>query len=563
MVLKLDTQNIFQRLQLPRQDIEMLPFCGSNKASKVIEWTNSLKVTQSLGTCNQLYQAIPQVLRLQASAIERKQMLDALFAVAYPAAFGLGKDFLNQPLALPQQAQKMAVLGQAILNSLVSGYFLCLKNLLDDKKVKLDQRGLLGEIFFNALQCLALMQLRNAQLYSQASPLLWRQANSLYQLALHADEADKPVKSHYSGLQNASPKEIYLRLIALASARLNQLTQIDMGNVFSALESWSKAIKAPSATPSFWIDLNDDAAPTSQQKQPAPEGDSIFTVDFNVLTQQIASLLEGESNIIQTGYEISIPAELSSPSAIHLEQAWSKNVSRESHRQSSNQTAEVVVGFGLCHSKLSGIDNFADFIGHSKEKKKSDVGMPFLSNMLGALTPSDNRKLDTETNMHTSLRMTTQNISKEGYCFKWEGQQPVRIDAGDVICVREHAKRGWGLGIIRWIRKFKHHSLLGVQLLSNKPTAIAAACNFDDGGYSDFMRAFLLPSSHPHQGPTLLTAHILFKEGAKIKLKHDAASGFVLGRIANTQVTTSRVKTFTLQIQSDEKTTQDAHQHQL
>ncbi len=190
--------------------------------------------------------------------------------------------------------------------------------------------------------------------------------------------------------------------------------------------------------------------------------------------------------------------------------------------------------------------------------------MPFLSNLLGALTPGDNSKLNVEsTTTHTSLRMTTQNISKEGYCFKWEGQQPVKIDAGDVICVREHAKRSWGLGIIRWIRKFKHHSLLGVQLLSNKPTAIAAACHFDDGGYSDFMRAFLLPSSNPHQGPTLLTSHIVFKEGAKIKLKYDATTPLVHGRIADTQVATGRVKTFTLQIQHDEKNNPGAHQHQL
>ena len=549
MDLPIDAQALLKTLQLPPQDIDLLIFCASNKSIKVIDWVNSLKTTQTLKTCSELYQAIPQVVRLKTTVIERKTMLDTLFLAAYPAALTLGREFLNQPLALPQQAQKSAILGQSLLKTLAVGYLLCIQSYCDDKKRKSQHNAAIAECIFYALQCLALMQLRNQQLYSQASPFIWRYANSLFQLAKHFGVTDTLIKPHFNGLQIATPQNAYLRIIALAVSRLNQLTQVDMGHVFNTLETWTKALKLNTETPTFWINLSEDTPPTAVSRAAAPEGNAILTIDFGPLTQQLANLLEGEANLVTSGHEITIPAEINSPTAIHLENAWGRNVTRTSNRRNSEHTAEIVVGFQQCHSKLSGIDEFADFTGETKKQAGSSV--PFLSNLLGSLTPSDTTKTN-NTPTITPLRVTTQNISQDGYCFLWEGQQAIRIDAGDVIAIREHAKRTWSLGVIRWIRKLKNHSLLGVQLLSNKPIAVAASCNYEEGGFSDFMRAFILPSTHPQQGPTLLTANVLFKEHAKVRIKQDSLQKPTQGKIDECRVTTGRIKAFDLHLSDDE-----------
>ena len=564
MTHEIDVQALFNALELPAQDIELLAFCASNKSNRVTEWVDNLKTTQTVQTCGHLYQAIPQVLRLKTLAAERKAMLDSLFLVAYPCTLSLGKAFLNQPLALPQNAQKAAVLGQTILKSLATGYLLVLQNLCAEKKLKAAQQTAAAEATFNALQCLALMQLRNQQLYSQASPIIWRYANTLMQVAEHLDIQQLLVKPRFSGLSSATPSHCYLRMVALAGARLNQLTQIDMSHTFNALESWAQTLKFSVTPTTFWIDLNSSNPPMLTERKAPPETGRLLHIDFTMLTQQLANLLEGEANVIGHGLEITIPPEISSPTTLHLENAWGRNIARTSNRHSSEHTAEIVVGFQQCHSKLSGFDDFNEFLGEQTrtDKNKKPSG---LSNLLSALTPAASAK-NTSNNGAAStvapLRVTTQNISKEGYCLQWEGVQPVRIDAGDVIAIREHAKRDWSLGVIRWIRKLKSHSLIGVQLVSTKAQAVAASCNYDDGGYSDFMRAFTFPNQPPQKGSGLLTANILFDENTKIKLKLDSAAKPTLAKLTTSQLTTGKVKAFHLQDINDSNTPDQA-QHKL
>ena len=565
MTHEIDVPALLKALELPTQDIELLAFCASNKSSRVTDWVNSLKTTQIVQTCGHLYQAIPQVLRLKTTLGERKNMLDSLFLAAYPCTISLGKAFLNQPLALPQTAQKAAVLGQTILKSLATGYLLILQDLCAEKKLKQAQQSTAAEALFNGLQCLALMQLRNLQLYSQASPIIWRYANSFIQLAEHLQVGQLLVKPQFTGLSPATPIDCYLRMVALAGARLNQLTQVDMSHTFNALASWAQVLKLSPTPATFWIDLSSNSPPILTERKAPPETGQILHFDFSVLTQQLANLLEGEASLIGLDAEISIPPELSSPTTIHLENAWGRNIVRTSNRHASEHTAEIVVGFQQCHSKLSGFNDFSEFLGEQKrvDTNKKPSGLSGLSNLLGALTPAASAKASNNTlSPTTPLRVITQNISKDGYCLLWEGIQPVRIDAGDVIAIREHAKRDWSLGVIRWIRKLKSHSLIGVQLVSTKPQAVAASCNYDDGGYSDFMRAFTFPNPPPQHGSGLLTANILFDENTKIKLKLDSNSKPSLAKLVSCQLTTGKAKAFNLE-QASEKETPNKTQHAL
>lgn len=559
MMNALNTDQIFNALSLPSADIGLLTFCGDNKTSKVEDWVNSLKTTQTLKTCGQLYQAIPQVLRLKTSASERKAMLDSLFLAAYPSCLNLGKEFLNQPLTLPEPAQRSAVLGQTILKSLATGYLVYLKAICSEKKLKSSQLSNAAQAIYHALECLALMQLRNQQLYSQASVIVWRYANILLQLATHLNVQEVLVKPRFTGFIPGTPGQVYLRMVALAGSRSNQLTQVDMGHVFNALTQWSKALQFSHEPSTFWINLQGDSAPQLQKRKPAPEHNGIIHIDFAPLSQQLTNLIEGEANIIGNAYEIKIPAEISSATAIHLESAWGGNSARDSKRRSSEHSAEIIIGFQQCHSKLSGIDDFNEFIGQTRATTKS-AGM--LANLMGALTPADNTKAKA-LSAFSPLKVNIQNVSKDGYCLIWEGAQAIRIDAGDIVIIREHGKRDWAIGVIRWIRKLKNHSMLGIQLLSTKAQAVGASCNYDDGGYSDFMRAFILPSEPPQQNPSLLTASILFDEHTKVKIKTDSQSKPALTKILECKIATGKAKAFELQNWNHSAEKNAAKSHEL
>ena len=274
----LDIDSVFSKLKLPLKDIELLTFCTSNKAAKVTGWANSLKTTQTVQTCGLLYQAIPQVNRLKVSYVERKAMLDSLFLVAYPCTQTLSKEFLNQPIVLPEATQKLALVGQSILNSLATGYLMVLKGISEEKKIKGAQTKAASEAIYHGLQCLALMQLRNQQLYSQASRVIWRQANALVVLAQYFDVENTLVKPNLNTLQPSTPSHCFIRMVALAGAKTNQLTQLEIGNVFNAVEQWARAIDIDGDIPTFWIDSHSDAPPTLSHRQVPP-------------SQQVLSLL--------------------------------------------------------------------------------------------------------------------------------------------------------------------------------------------------------------------------------------------------------------------------------
>ncbi|WP_054113658.1 hypothetical protein [Marinagarivorans algicola] len=554
-----DIDHIFSTLRLPKPDIELLAFCGGNKVSKVNAWVNNLKTTQTINTCNQLYQAIAQILRLKTTAPERKAMLDELFLTAYTSCLSLGKEFLNQPLSLPEPAQKSAMLGQAILKSLAAGYLLYLQKAYTEKKLKDTQLTQAAEAAHSALQCLALMQLRNQQLYSQATPIIWRYANALIQLTDHLNIGETLVKSVLPECQAPTPNQAYLRIVALAGAQLNQLTQIDMHNVFNALGQWSAILKFSDEPTTFWVDLQQDGAPQSQKRKCSPESGRIIHIDFSALTRQLSRFIAGDGPAIGNGAQMRLPLEINLPTVVHLESAWSRSSLRSDERRTSTHTAEIIIGFQQCHSKLSGVDDFNVFLGDNiAAPKNTDM----LTNLMSSLTPADNANTKT-THAFTPLKVTTQNISKDGYCLLWEGSQSVRIHAGDVVIIREHAKRDWGIGVIRWIRQLKQHSILGVQLIDTKPQAVGASCHYKEGGYSDFMRAFLLPGLHSHHNPSLLTANLLFNKHTKVKIKANASHPPVQSKILDCQITTGKVKVFELQKVDLSNQVNSAQMHEL
>lgn len=555
---------IFSKLKLPQQDIDLLTFCKSNRAAKVAAWVDDLKTTQVIKTCGLLYQAIPQVNRLNTPYIERKAMLDTLFLVAYPCAQTLSKEFLNQPIMLPEPAQRMALIAQSLLNEIAIGYLICLRDLCEEKKLKTVQRQAASEAVLSSLHCLAVMQLRNLQLYGQASKTVWRNANSLMLIARHLDIEGVLIKPKLSGLPTSTSLQCFLKMIALAGARTNQMTQIDMGHLFKALDQWVRTIKLSSEATTFWIEIDKDLPPVFSLRQAPSQGEHVININFQPLTQQLANALKGERELVKTQDKIIIPPEINSSMVMHLEHAWGHNTTRGSNRRTSEHTAEVIVGFQQCHSKLSGYDDFNEFLGQSSiSSAKKDSDMPDFASLMSALTPEGESTTPNTASTITPLRVLTKNISKEGYCFIWEGNEPMRIDAGDVIAVRERAKRTWGLGVIRWIKKLKQHSLLGVELLSSKPQAVAASCSQDEGGYSDFMRAFILANTHPQKPATLLSANLVFKDRAKIKIREQDQKKPSSASLGECLLTTGKVKSFVLYQQATEQTVGGEEKHRL
>jgi hypothetical protein len=121
------------------------------------------------------------------------------------------------------------------------------------------------------------------------------------------------------------------------------------------------------------------------------------------------------------------------------------------------------------------------------------------------------------------------------------------VEAGDLIAVRESGRKTWNLCSVRWIRRLKDVSQMGLQLISTQAMAYAAAARLDDGSFSSYRRAFLIPSGRQGQvPPSLLTASLPFQEYHAVRLKLDTA--ITNGKLEGSLLATAKLRQFAISL---------------
>lgn len=547
------------QFKLPPQDIELLSFCESNKLLKVQSWIDDLKLTQIKNTCIRLYDAIPEVGHLKTSTKTRYDMLEAFWPVTQQSLQGLLKDFLQQPLILPEPAQKTALLAQALQKHLLDGYTLCAKELIQQKKLKATQRELLLNSLYRALSALSLLMLRAYQLYTAIPATMWLRAHALYQVAEFYDLHKEPAPVA-AGNAATTLTELYVRLVALASIRPNQLAQNDIASAFRALEGWARLINLlPSATAEesnlFLVDLGQDTGPIAKSRFDGNPDHRVLELDFHGVVNQLSKLsggnLSGGTDWLNQAPSVSIPADMPTSLVEHILHCWSNPAQRHQERRRLDAEVDACVGLIDCHYHLCGGVEFDQFIN----PRDDTPGDSFLSGGFDALVASMSGKKDVDTPRaarQTVFRVLLQNASTGGYCLFWQGDLPTsRMEAGELIGLREPDRRVWSIGVVRWVKQLKGGSQMGIQLLTNQPVPYGAASVFDMGGFSDYMRAIHIPTSGiADQAPSLLTASVPFQENTRVKLKQD--DSVIDVRLSRCLFSTSKFKLFSFETLSSD-----------
>jgi hypothetical protein len=546
------------QFKLPPQDINLLSFCESNKLLKVKAWVDDLKLTQVKNTCIQLYDAIPEIGHLKTDTKTRYDMLEAVWSVTQQSLLGLLKEFLQQPLILPEPAQKTALLAQALQKHLLDGYLLCAKELVQQKKLKPAQRELLLNCLYRAMTALSLLMLRAYQLYTAIPPSMWQRAHALYQVGEFYDLHTQPAPAA-AGSAATTVSDLYVRLLALASVRPNQLAQYDIATAFRALESWARLINLlPSATAEesnlFLADLNLDNGPITKSRYDGNPNHRVLELDFHNLVNQLSKLggkLPNGPEWLNSTPSISIPNDMPASLVEHMLHCWSNPTQRHQERRRLDMEIDVCVGVIDCHYQLCGGVEFDQFV-NPREELLDDS---FLSGGFDALIASMSGKknvITTKTVRQPVFRALLQNASAGGYCLFWPGDlPPSRVEAGELIGLREPDRRVWSVGVVRWIKQLKGGSQLGIQLLTHQPVPYGAACVFDMGGYSDYMRAIHIPTPNmADQPPSLLTAAVPFQENVRVKLKQE--DSVIDVRLNKCVFSTSTFKLFSFETLSDD-----------
>lgn len=535
-----DCRVAFDAVGLPPQDISTLTFCQSSKPAKVREFGEGLRLTQTHATAATLYTAVPELARLKTDCKTRFEMLEALWPAVQHVSAALARECLAQIGGLSEAQRKGLIVAQALQKHLLDGYMLVAREMACTSKPKPPQQELLVNAAHRGLGAASLLLLRNYQLYAQAPPGLWRRVHTLWR-ALRELELDRRHTTLSVGSEKLrSPLEQYLRLLSLASASPNQLTQNEVSATFDALGLWAGSVRLMDAKPqhTFLVDPGSDQGPVLAARAPQS---CWLGLDFTLLEAGLNGDERGQMELLNSSGRLSVPPDVSATLLRQLLNAWTQTRARDSERRRVDMEVEVAVGLIDAHLFLCEGEPFEQYI---REHDTPHDG-PGVSEGFADLINKLSRPKDVGiTKVRQSLfSVTLQNVSNGGCLLYWPGDAPSRIEAGELLALRESGRPRWQVGVVRWLRKLKTGSEMGVQLLGNEMTPYGAAAAFDLGGFSDYTRALHLP--RPFLGDAsgaLLTPAVPFQENTRVRIKRDGRARDV--RLSRCLLATGKVKLF-------------------
>ncbi len=516
---KVKPSQLLATIDLPPRDQAKMPFCDSAKANAVREWVDNLQATKVMQTSGKLYTATPQVARLKTDYKNRFDILEILRPTIQYAILGLQKTFLNQPLIMPEEAQKSVVVAQALQKNMINGYVTTVVQIAEKGRANKQTFALLSQALHRAITGIGLLFFRNYQIYAQTPASLWATLNILYQVARYYELTQQAVVDPILRSTRAlSIEAAYARILMMATARTNQMSQTEIDTAFWVFENWCQAVKLNSdisddAENFFAINLTGSQGPVykSHMGDIVPSGS--IEIDFKSLLSQLSKQSTNAEDIIDTGRTVKVPKEFSETLLKHLIDTWSSVAQRKHERRHIESAADVCVGLTDSHYFVCNGQDFDYFLRSAGTHEPQKI-----SRFSQGLPPASHSG-DAQASFVPVHRVTLQNASAGGYCLLWQQDISAKVIAGEVIGVKEIGKRTWSVGVIRWVRQLKNASQLGIQLISNNPKPYGIAQTYDSGGYSEYMRAFFVPPAKFGQGkPTLMTVSAPFQEFDKVRL---------------------------------------------
>lgn len=578
---------LLTKLRLPRLEQNSLSFCDSSKASRVAAWAAQLPATQITHTSVLLYQALPEVTRLDTSPGNRLEMLEHLRPYVQQCIQGLAQSFLHQPLTMPNEAMKMAVIAQALQKHMSNGYCQVVAGIVHKRKdaeLKTDESAQVTLSLHRAITGLGLQYLRNAQIYTQITSQLWLELNTLYLIAEQLQLLKKSVPDPLLKTQRSSAiEQSYQRVLLLACSRPNQLRQQEVNSVYDALEQWSKLTSlSPIQDDSknlFSLDLN-AAFPPSYKSQWEENGDQSQSFMRELNFDDLLDNLHKHHSQADGGQgAIEIPSYINARLLNHLVSSWGCEHHREQPRRVANGVLEVTLGLTNVHFHLAHQLSFEKYM-QEFARQKSGIDSHFGSSNLtgtedpwadafdaekghaepGSLAvrnlPSQGPTVKNE--KHPTYQVQMSDCSPRGFCLDWRQNVPVQAKAGELIAIREPRRHQWNLGVIRWVKQHKATSQLGIQLIAQQARAIAAQQLQKTGDDNVFMRAFISERAGEQlDQQAIVTATVPFQSQNKVNINDSGSPALI--QLTDNRYATSSINLFSYRVlESNTSTPEEA-----
>jgi hypothetical protein len=551
-------------LNLPTQELDA-PTLFAPTAAALTAWLESLPKANLGQSTRSLYTAINELNLVRLTPGRRLELMEQLRPAIEFVAVGLRRHYLGQPLPLPEQARKVALLAQELYVQLAVGYEVSAHALLKGERTDVgNPEQALALALHRATTAHTINLLRSCELYRSPAAGCWHALHQIartgWRLGLEHHRVDDPQHGD-STLESA-----YLRALLLGSAKTHQLRQEETGKLFQRLLDWSRMVTLCGPGEGlFAVDPQSDTGPRFRTFcQPAPHW---LGFDTRALAEHLAEQLQEQLAHAAASGTALIGGDLSANLQSHLVHGWSTASSRNFLRMERSERIDIALGLTAAHHFLAGGIDFQRLLGSRNSQPLAAGGdNPFLRQNVsthkdrarqwdvwdspyrnsGGLTQVSLESIDYDIKRHAeqssgrertnerlrSHQVNTVNMSPGGYCLRWPPENPMQLRTGEIVGLRESGAERWSIGVVRWVHMRGEEPHLGVELLSPSAAPYGARVIQTTGGSEEYLRVLLLPEiPQIGQPTTLITPHLPFREGQKVALRaRDRETRIQLGR---------------------------------
>ena len=530
------------RISVPDIKQQQLSFCDGSP-SDFEGWAKKLPMANVGVAAKMLFQATRELNATRISTRSRYQMLEMIRSQTYVICESLGKRFLKQSVMLTDNDLKIVSLAQTLQNQLASGY----KRIIVDELASPSKRGdakLLAFAIHRAICDLSQTILRALQLYSHPPKHAWLELHQMYALAETKGLQQHAVTdSRAKYIASTSIQDVYTRVLLLGCCKPNQLRQVDLANLYAAIELWSGLVKISHGTDSsalFLFAQHKDLPPVYRSLLKSTTSSVGRALSPSTLVNALQKHLE------QGNADITVPSNINEAVIHHLMHAWGVMVERSFRR--TRNSGDIQIAIGLLASHYFSADEFSlPFLlkkwSATEPQKKArlpssdvwdrsfDAGNQFTANAENiefdsiAFISSNTQNGEDSGPKAKQLNAQIFNTSPGGYGVTL-AKPPNRVQTGELVVIKEARMNHWSLGCIRWIRtQKKQPTQLGIELLAPKVEAVAVRILNKTGEIGDYLRGIWLPAlPAAGQEETLILPTLPFKVGCKAQLLDDKHS---------------------------------------
>ena len=538
------TSALSAKFHLPPQDLGAPTLFAPNRDA-VAAWLAKLPKANLGQSTRELFNAVTELNRVRMSPALRLQILDALRPAIHQASLNLRRHYLNQPLQLPEQPQKVARLGHVLHEQLATGYVLAAMHTLAlGKQSGFSQpAAAVATATHRAIVEHSQNLLRDFQLYRNPHPGCWATLHQLHRLAREQGAARTAVADAQCG--DCTLEAAYLRALLLGASNPNHLRQDHLAKLFQHAANWADLVTYTSPAQALLV-VDPDADDGPCYRESVNPGDDWLGLDTRGLAHALASQYELSESLPLS--EQQLPPEL----LLDLAQTWSRSPSRGHVRKSVSEQIEIALGMTAAHHFISGEIDFHLLVNDQEFSKLAledenvflrprqtaadnhtprDVWNSAYQPKLGAMNVSleildsqvrdqyQRTSIEKERDKFQSQKVERINTSPGGLCITWPPHSSVQLRNGEVVGIREMGQKNWSLGTVRWVQLTEAGPRLGIALLSPSAVPYGARVIAKTGAPGEYQRVLLLPEIKAiNQPTTLLAPRLPFRVGQKVAL---------------------------------------------